>query len=299
MNEPLLLIGFVVLICILANRFLGKIPIPSLLIFIGLGMFFGENGVLKIAFDNYDVVNITCSICLIFIMFYGGFGTNLKAARPVLAPSIVLSTLGVAGTAGALALFAHWVLGLPLLESFLIGSVISSTDAASVFNILRSQKLALKYHTDSLLEIESGSNDPMSYMLTTVAVALLAGQSISVPLLLAQQMVIGLFFGALFGWLAVKLLHQQLLPLSGKPHRILTVYYGFGLCGSLLFQRKRLPQCVFVRHLDWQFSFASKKVPGSLYGCAHPHCTGDHLFPAGSACHPPFSCRWSLCRPLC
>ena len=135
MNEPLLLIGFVVLICILANRFLEKIPIPSLLIFIGLGMFFGENGVLKIAFDNYDVVNITCSICLIFIMFYGGFGTNLKAARPVLAPSIVMSTLGVAGTAGALALFAHWVLGLPLLESFLVGSVISSTDAASVFNI--------------------------------------------------------------------------------------------------------------------------------------------------------------------
>lgn len=219
MNEPLLLIGFVVLICILANRFLEKIPIPSLLIFIGLGMFFGENGVLKIAFDNYDVVNITCSVCLIFIMFYGGFGTNLKAARPVLAPSIVLSTLGVAGTAGALALFAHWVLGLPLLESFLIGSVISSTDAASVFNILRSQKLALKYHTDSLLEIESGSNDPMSYMLTTVAVALLAGQSISVPLLLAQQMVIGLFFGALFGWLAVKLLHQQLLP-SQESHTV-------------------------------------------------------------------------------
>lgn len=234
MNEPLLLIGFVILICILSNRFLEKIPIPSLLIFIGLGMFFGENGVLKIPFDNYDIVNITCSVCLIFIMFYGGFGTNLRVARPVLAPSFVMSTLGVAGTAGMLTLFAHWALKLPLLESFLIGSVISSTDAASVFNILRSQKLALKYHTDSLLEIESGSNDPMSYMLTTVAIALLAGQSVSVPLLLAQQLIIGIFFGGVFGWIAVKLLHRQLLP-SQESHTVFLL--------SIMILSYALPSC--------------------------------------------------------
>ena len=219
MNEPLLLMGIVILICILLNRFLEKIPVPSLLIFIALGMFFGENGVLRIQFNDYAVVNVICSICLIFIMFYGGFGTNILTARPVLAPSILLSTLGVVGTAGATAVFAHIALDIPWLECFLIGSVISSTDAASVFNILRSQNLALKYHTDSLLEVESGSNDPMSYMLTTAAIAFLSGGSVSVPLLLAQQIIIGALCGIFMGYLAVKLLHQQLLP-SQQSHTI-------------------------------------------------------------------------------
>lgn len=172
MNQPLLLLGAVILICILLNRFLEKIPVPSLLIFIGLGMFFGENGPFRIQFDHYALVNLVCSVCLIFIMFYGGFGTNMRAARPVLREAALMSSLGVAGTAGAVAVFAHFALSLSWLESFLIGAVISSTDAASVFNILRSQKLALKYHTDSLLEVESGSNDPMSYMLTMAAIAL-------------------------------------------------------------------------------------------------------------------------------
>lgn len=219
MNEPLLLLGFVILICILLNRFLEKIPVPSLLIFIVLGMFFGENGVFKIPFDDYAAVNIICSICLIFIMFYGGFGTNLKTARPVLIPSVLMSTLGVLGTAGAMSIFIHYVLNLPWLECLLIGSVISSTDAASVFNILRSKKLALKYHTDSLLEIESGSNDPISYMLTTIAITLLNGQSVSIPFLLAEQIIIGVFCGIVIGWISVKLLHKQLLP-SQQSHTI-------------------------------------------------------------------------------
>ena len=87
------------------------------------------------------------------------------------------------------------------------------------FNILRSQNLALKYHTDSLLEVESGSNDPMSYMLTTVAIVLLSGQSVSVPALLAQQIIIGIFCGVVMGIMAVKLLHVQLLP-SQESHTI-------------------------------------------------------------------------------
>lgn len=219
MNGPLLLTGLVILICILLNRFLEKIPIPSLLIFIALGMFFGENGVLRIPFDDYEAVNVICSVSLIFIMFYGGFGTNLRAAKPVLMPSALMSTLGVVGTAGAVAVFAYFTLKLSWLECFLIGSVISSTDAASVFNILRSQKLALKYNTDSLLEIESGSNDPMSYMLTTVSIALLGGHSVSIPLLLAQQLIIGSLCGILMGWLSVKLLHQKLLP-SQQSHTV-------------------------------------------------------------------------------
>lgn len=263
MNESLLLMGTVILICILLNRFLEKIPVPSLLIFIGLGMLFGENGVLKIEFNDYTIVNTICSIGLIFIMFYGGFGTNINAARPVLAPSVLMSTLGVVGTAALLALFAYFALCLPWQECFLIGAVIASTDAASVFNILRSQNLALKYRTDSLLEVESGSNDPMSYMLTTVAVALMEGQSISIPLMLVQQIVIGVICGAAMGYAAIKLLYQQLLP-SQQSHTIFLLaimilaytipselngngYLSVYLCGILV-GNARLPQKKYLVH---------------------------------------------------
>ena len=212
MNEALLLMGCVILLCTLMGRFLDRLAVPSLLIFIALGMCFGEDGLLRIPFDDYNAANVICSASLIFIMFYGGFGTNLKAARPVVVQSVVLSTLGVAGTAGAVALFAHLALDLPWVESFLIGSVISSTDAASVFNILRSKKLALKYHTDSLLEIESGSNDPISYMLTTVAVGIMGGQDVFIPLLLVQQIAIGALGGLLLGKLAIWSLRRGMFP---------------------------------------------------------------------------------------
>ena len=212
MDHVLLLVGTVILICILMNRWVEKLAVPSLLVFIALGMCFGENGLLHIQFDDYAAVNTICSVSLIFIMFYGGFGTNLTAARPVAVQSVVLSTLGVACTAGSVAVFVHLVLKLSWAESLLIGSVISSTDAASVFNILRSKKLALKYHTDSLLEIESGSNDPISYMLTTVAVGIMGGQDVFIPLLLVQQIAIGALGGLLLGKLAIWSLRRGMFP---------------------------------------------------------------------------------------
>ena len=212
MNNILLLTACVILLCTVMGRYLDRLAVPSLLIFIALGMCFGENGLLRIPFDDYSAANVICSVSLIFIMFYGGFGTNLNAARPVAAQSVILSTLGVAGTAGTVAVFAHFALSLPWAESFLIGSVISSTDAASVFNILRSKKLALKYHTDSLLEIESGSNDPISYMLTTVAVGMMGGDDIFVPLLLLQQFAIGILGGLLLGRLAIWCLRRGMFP---------------------------------------------------------------------------------------
>ena len=212
MTGVLLLTGCVILLCTLMGRFLDRLAVPSLLIFIALGMFFGEDGLLRIPFNDYNAANVICSVSLIFIMFYGGFGTNLKAARPVVVQSVILSTLGVAGTAGLVAVFAHYALSLPWMESFLIGSVISSTDAASVFNILRSKKLALKYHTDSLLEIESGSNDPISYMLTTVAVGIMGGESVFIPLLLLQQIAIGIAGGLLLGKVAIWCLRRGMFP---------------------------------------------------------------------------------------
>lgn len=203
MNEYLILIGTVIAICVLLNRFAQRLPIPSLLIFIALGMCLGVNGIVGIPFDDYQISEQICSVCLLFVMFYGGFGTNLKAARPAAAKAVVLSTAGVVATAGLVGIFAHFALKLEWLESFLIGSVIASTDAASVFSVLKTQKLDLKDHTASLLEIESGSNDPFSYMLTVLFVSLLQGESISVPALLANQILVGAAAGLLIGYAAV------------------------------------------------------------------------------------------------
>ena len=148
-----------------------------LLAFILLGILFGSDGLFKIPFDNYIVAEKICSVALIFIMFYGGFGTKWSEAKPIAVKAAFLSTLGVVLTAGIVGLLCFWVLHIGFLESLLIGSVISSTDAASVFSILRSKNLGLKYHTASMLGVESGSNDPCSYMLTVTTLLVMGGNA--------------------------------------------------------------------------------------------------------------------------
>ena len=100
MSIALLAAAAVIIICVLINRISNKIGVPVLIAFIGLGMLFGSDGILKIPFENYDFAEQICTIALIFIMFYGGFGTRWSEAKPVAAKSIVMSTVGVAATAG-------------------------------------------------------------------------------------------------------------------------------------------------------------------------------------------------------
>ena len=168
MNIYILLTAIVITACVVCNRISSKFGIPMLLAFILLGMFFGSDGVIRIPFEDFEAAEQICSVALIFIMFYGGFGTKWSAAKPVMGRAALLSTAGVVVTAGLTGLFCHYALNINLAESFLIGSLVSSTDAASVFSILRSKRLNLKYRTASLLEVESGSNDPCSYMMTTI-----------------------------------------------------------------------------------------------------------------------------------
>lgn len=175
MTGILLIIALIILLCVVLNRITDKVGIPILLAFILLGMAFGTDGIWKIEFDNFHIAEQTCTVALIFIMFYGGFGTNWEQAKPVAWQAGILSTLGVALTAGATGVFCHLILRMDWMESLLLGSVVSSTDAASVFSILRSKKLGLKHNTASLLELESGSNDPSSYMLTMIVLTLMAG----------------------------------------------------------------------------------------------------------------------------
>lgn len=208
MELNILLCGVVILMCILSGRFTDKYGIPSILLFILIGMLFGVEGILKISFSDFAFSEKICTTALIFIMFYGGFGTSWKMAKPVFPKAVLLSTVGVVLTAGLTAAFAWGVLKLSLETSLLLGAVISSTDAASVFSILRSRNLSLKYGTASLLEVESGSNDPFSYMLTMIVLQVLAGGEINVPLLLAEQILIGGLCGVLMGKLTGYLMKQ-------------------------------------------------------------------------------------------
>ncbi len=184
----MIICALVLLICITSSKVLYKFGVPILLIFIVLGMLFGSDGIVGIYFDNYDLTNKLCSIALIFIMFFGGFGTNWNMAKSVAVPSIFMSTLGVIITASLTGVFCVAVLKTDLLEGLLIGSIVASTDAASVFSILRSQKLNLKGSIASILEIESGSNDPIAYMLTVILLGLMSnkGYGIIVPMLISQ-----------------------------------------------------------------------------------------------------------------
>ena len=206
MEQGLILISIILFICIVLQKVSGKIGIPGLFIFIVLGMIFGSDGVFKIQFEDYNLVYYFSSVALIFIMFYGGIGTKWSKAKPVAAKAIVLSSLGTILTAGFVGLFCHLALGINLLESLLVGSVICSTDAASVFSILRSKKMNLRYSTASLIEVESGSNDPFSYMLTTIILSILsAGNTVSFWGVLGDlclQVFLGVGFGFIFAFIA-------------------------------------------------------------------------------------------------
>lgn len=193
----MLIAATVILACVIFNKISGKLGIPTLLAFILLGMFFGSDGIVKIPFDNYSAAQQICTIALVFIMFYGGFGTNINEAKPIAAKSILLSSLGTILTAVLVGLFCHFVLKIALLESLLIGSIISSTDAASVFSILRSKHLNLKYNTASLLEVESGSNDPFSYMLTIIVLSVMNGKAGTgvIVYTIFSELVYGIVFG--------------------------------------------------------------------------------------------------------
>ena len=216
MSTIILFCAIVIFSCIFTNKFSSKLGMPSLVFFMFLGVLFGCDGVFKISFDDYDLTAKLCSIGLLFIIFYGGFCTKKIVDNKANAQAILLSSLGTILTAGFCAIFCYFVLKLSFVESFLIGAVISSTDAASVFSILRSRRLNLKYNTASLLEMESGSNDPFAYILTIVGITMLHGSNMSatVPLLF-KQIIFGVLLGVLIAYGALFLLKKTRILTEG------------------------------------------------------------------------------------
>ena len=199
MISALILVSVIIFICVILNNATNRLGMPVLLAFILLGMLFGNH--LQV-FDiggqaSYKVVEQVSTVALIFIMFYGGYGTRWSAAKPVAVESGLLATVGVVLTAGITGVCCHFLLGWNWIESLLMGSVVSSTDAASVFSILRSRKLGLKNGSASLLELGSGSNDPCSYMMTVIMLSLIEGGVSAGNIVVTLLSQLG--FGAIFG----------------------------------------------------------------------------------------------------
>ena len=216
MSLIILFCAIVIFSCIITNKFSSKLGMPALVFFMFLGVLFGSDGILKISFEDYDLTSKLCSIGLLFIIFYGGFCTKKPKSKKIASQAILLSSLGTIFTALFCSAFCYYVLKAPFAESFLIGAVISSTDAASVFSILRSKRLNLKYSTAPILEMESGSNDPFAYILTVLGIAFLQGDGLSsLTPLFFKQVFMGLFFGFAIAYFAILIFKRTRLLTEG------------------------------------------------------------------------------------
>lgn len=216
--EHILLTGAILLfVSIVACKTGYRFGVPTLLLFLGVGMLFGSDG-LGLQFDDAHTAQFIGMVALSIILFTGGMDTKFKEIKPVLAPGIVLSTAGVLLTAAFTGLFIWWLSGMswtnihfPLIASLLLASTMSSTDSASVFAILRSQKMNLKNNLRPMLELESGSNDPMAYMLTIVFIQIIQTSSanwLQIGGSFIIQFVVGAIVGYLLGKLAILMLNK-------------------------------------------------------------------------------------------
>ena len=216
MEVALIIIAVILFTCVFLNNISERVGVPVLLMFILFGILVGTSA--PEAIDDYgELIGDICSISLVFVMFYGGFGTRWSSVRPVIGESALLASAGVVVTAASLALFCHYALGWQWAESLLMGSVISSTDAASVFSILRTKSLGLKRNTSPILEVESGSNDPCSYMLTAICLSLFGGEFSAggILLMLLMQIAFGIIFGLVIAKIAQLILKGRSLNNQG------------------------------------------------------------------------------------
>lgn len=214
----ILFAGLLLIATVFAGTLSNRFGIPALIGFLSLGMIAGSDGPLGIAFDNHELAQTIGILCLIFILFSGGLDTDLRTVRNFIPPALVLATAGVVTSACIVAVGAAVFLNFSLLEGFLLGSIISSTDAAAVFAISRAQKTPLRTDVVRLAELESGSNDPMAIFLVGAALVVML-QSGSSPWSLAPafvlEMIVGATVGVAIGFGFVVVLRRARLRVGG------------------------------------------------------------------------------------
>ncbi len=222
-TENIFLLGSILIfLSIVISKTGYRFGVPTLLLFLFTGMFFGSDG-LGLQFDSPKDAQFIGMVSLSIILFSGGMDTKFKDIHPIIAPGVLLSTIGVVLTTGLTGLFIYSLscfsvfgIQLSLIVSLLLAATMSSTDSASVFNLLRTQKIGLKHRLRPILELESGSNDPMAYMLTIALMEVaVSGASFSFPGLLgdlALQFSLGAGFGYGCGKLCTWIINRINLP---------------------------------------------------------------------------------------
>lgn len=223
---------------ILASRVAGSFGVPSMLIFILIGMLCGAEGPGGIFFDNAWFSQFFGIVALSIIIFAGGLQTKLSVIKPIIWPGVVLSSAGVLITAMLTGIFAYYVIKIPFLEALLLGAIVSSTDAAAVFSILGRGTKGLQEKLRPLLEFESGSNDPVAFMLTAGLILLITtpGSSpwIMIPILIKQAL-IGIALGYGMGKLIVYMLKSIRFDFEAL-YPVLTlalILFTYGLTSTL------------------------------------------------------------------
>ncbi len=198
-NEILLIAAILLFSAIIFNKIGGKFGVPSLIIFIFVGILAGSDGILGIYFEDYMLAQFVGIVAISYILFMGGLSVDIDELKPVVTEGAVLATLGVFVTGLITGVCSYYLLHLSFLECMLLGGIVSSTDAAAVFGVLRSKSISLGYNLKPLLEFESGSNDPMAVFLTLGIIGLILGQINFAGLFFDffKQMLLGIVFGLL------------------------------------------------------------------------------------------------------
>jgi len=210
--------GLLLLLSTIISKLSDRFGIPALLFFLVLGMLAGSEGIGGIYFNNPFAAESLGVVALMFILFAGGFDTPIKNIRHVITPGIVLSTLGVLLTALIVALASVWWLKFSWVEGLLLGAIVSSTDAAAVFSVLRSKHASLRGKLQPIIELESGSNDPMAVFLTITIIHFIKYSSTSLMDLLTSFVLdvgLGVFVGWLFGRGIIIIINRVKLAYEG------------------------------------------------------------------------------------
>lgn len=228
--ENILLLGSILLfISIVASKTSFRLGVPTLILFLVVGMLAGSDGPGGIYFDDPKIAQFLGVVALTFILFSGGLDTKWESVKPILWQGLSLSTIGVLLTAMLVGVFAHYALGFTLMEGLLLGAIVSSTDAAAVFSILRSRSVGLKGNLRPTLEFESGSNDPMAYFLTISMIYLITNPEASVLTLIPKflkGMLIGGVSGYIMGRAMIWLMNKIKLDVAGLyPVLILSLVF--------------------------------------------------------------------------